>query len=101
MANNTEIPDSWAIPDDLSKKISEALNKKSITPEDKLANALEDIARDIALIEPHPQDWGWWITHLLEQMEGEAERRIKHDDFNEMLRTLLSELTKRVDSRKW
>ena len=89
------------MPDNLSKKISEVLNTKPISPEDELADALGEMARDIALIEPDPKDWGWWVTYLLEQLEGEAERRIKHDDFDDMLRTLLSELTKRVESRKW
>lgn len=45
------------MPDDLAKKVSEALNRKSITPEDELADALDEMARDIALIEPDPKDW--------------------------------------------
>ena len=49
MSNNAEIPDGWAMPDDLAKKVSETLNKKRITPEDELADALEEMARDIAL----------------------------------------------------
>jgi len=40
MKNNAEIPDGWAMPDDLAKKISKVLNKKPITPEDELADAL-------------------------------------------------------------
>lgn len=51
MKNNSDIPDGWAMPDDLTNKISEVLNKKSITPEDELADALGDMVRDIALIE--------------------------------------------------
>ena len=51
MKNNSDIPDGWAMPYDLTNKISEVLNKKSITPEDELADALGDMARDIALIE--------------------------------------------------
>jgi len=39
------------MPDDLSKKISEMLNNKPITPEDELSDALEEMARDIALVE--------------------------------------------------
>jgi hypothetical protein len=45
------------MPDDLAKKISEVLNNKPISPEDDLADALGDMARDIALIEPDPMDW--------------------------------------------
>jgi hypothetical protein len=52
MDNDSKIPDSWAMPDDLAKKIDDVLNKKRITPEDELADALEEMARDIALIEP-------------------------------------------------
>ena len=65
------------MPDDLSKKISEVLNNKPITPEDELADALGDMARDIGLIEPHPLDWGEWMAYLLERMEVEAKRRGK------------------------
>jgi len=50
------------MPDDLAKKISEVLNHKPITPEDELSDAQEDMARDIALIEPDPVDWGWWVA---------------------------------------
>ena len=50
------VPDSWAMPDDLAKKINERLNKKTLRPEDELADALEEMARDIALIEPDPRD---------------------------------------------
>ena len=59
-------PPGWAMPDDLAKKVSEALNKKSIPPEDELQDALEDLTRDLALIEPNPVDWGWWVSYLLE-----------------------------------
>ena len=45
------------MPADLAMIVSETLNKKRITPEDELADALEDMARDIALIEPDPRDW--------------------------------------------
>ncbi len=75
MSNNSDLPDGWAIPDDLSKKISDVLNNKRITPEDELADALEDMARDIVLIESNPLDWAGWKTCFLEQMEVEAERR--------------------------
>jgi hypothetical protein len=46
------------MPDDLAKKISNGLNKKTIRPEDELVDALRKMARDIALIEPDPKDWG-------------------------------------------
>ena len=62
-------PPGWAMPNDLSKKISEVLNNKPISPEDELADALEDMARDISLIEPDPVDWSGWVIYFLEMME--------------------------------
>ena len=45
------------MPDDLAKKVKDTLNKKRVMSEDELADTLEEMARDIALIEPVPQDW--------------------------------------------
>jgi hypothetical protein len=47
------------------------------------------MARDFALIEPNPQEWGWWVNYLLERLEGEAKRRGKRDDFKLMLQDLI------------
>ena len=66
------LPEGWAMPDHLARKISESINRKRITPEDELQDARDEMARDFALIEPKPADWGWWVFYLLEQMEGEA-----------------------------
>ena len=57
MNNKPDLPDSWAMSDDLSKKISDVPNKKPISPSGELADALEDLVRDIALIEQNPLDW--------------------------------------------
>jgi hypothetical protein len=47
------------MPDDLAKKITGGLNRKTLRPEDELAEAIEEMARDIALIEPDPIGcWG-------------------------------------------
>ena len=48
MNDKSDLPDDWAIPDDLSKKISKVLNNKSIAPINELADALDDMARDNA-----------------------------------------------------
>jgi len=85
MSNNHNVPDGWAMPDALTKKVSEALNRKSITPEQELQDALDDMARDIALIEPNPVGWGGWVIYLLEQILAEAYWRGKQGEFNEML----------------
>ena len=45
------------MPHDLAKKVSEVLTRKSITPEDELQDALDEMARDIPLIESNPVDW--------------------------------------------
>ena len=47
MDNNHDLPEGWAMPKDLAKRISEAVNKMPITPEDELQDALADIARDV------------------------------------------------------
>jgi hypothetical protein len=52
----SDLPDGWAVPDDLAKKISEVLNNKPISPENELADALEYMARDISLIELVPDN---------------------------------------------
>ena len=67
-------------------------------PEDEVQNALDEIARDIALIEPNPVDRGGWVAYLLEQLEGEAQRRGKQVDFEEMLRTFSNDLIKRQEN---
>jgi hypothetical protein len=45
--------------------------------------------RDIALIEPEPKDWAWWVSYLLEQLEAEAQNRGKQAKFEELLRELI------------
>jgi len=32
------------------------------------------MARDIALIEPNPGDWGGWVRYFFDQMEMEVKR---------------------------
>jgi hypothetical protein len=82
------------MPDDLPKKVIGALTRKSVTPEDELQAALEDMARDIALIEPNPLNWGEWVSYLLDQVEAEAKRRGKRGDYGEMLRSSQMDIDK-------
>lgn len=79
MSNNYDIPNTWGIPDDQAKKVRERLSKKSIRPEDAVQKAIEELTRDIRIIEPDPKDWVWWVIYLLEQMEGEAKKRKKKE----------------------
>ena len=88
MNNNPDVPDGWVMPDDLAKKGSEVLYKKPLSLENEREDPLDELARDIALIEPDPEDWAGWVAYLLEQMEGEAKKRGKHNSYLEMLRTL-------------
>ena len=74
MSKNPVFPETWGIPDDQANKVREALSKKSIRPEDRVQDALDDMARDIALIEPDPQDWTGWVNYLLESLQTEAQK---------------------------
>ena len=80
------------MPKDLAKQVKDTLNRKSITPEQELQDALEEMARDIALIEPDPKDWGGWVIFFLDQMEAEAKKRWKQIDFDEMIKSLREDL---------
>jgi hypothetical protein len=51
-------------------------------------SAVDDMARDIAFIEPNLVDWGWWVMYLLDQMEVKAQRRVKHYNFEKMFKSL-------------
>jgi hypothetical protein len=64
MNNKPDLPEGWAMPDDLARKVNESINRKRITPEDELQDAFRDLANDLALIEPDPRDWGWWVSYL-------------------------------------
>ena len=92
MSKNPKIPDTWGIPDDQAKKVREALSKKSIRPEDAVQKAIEELARDIAIIESDPQDWGWWVSYLLEELEGKAKKIGNIDEFKRMLEYLSEEI---------
>jgi len=94
MSKKPTIPETWGIPDDQANKVREALGKKSIRPEDAVQKALEELARDIAIIEPDPLDWVWWVGYLLEELEAEARRKREIPDFRKMLRTLSNNLAK-------
>ncbi|MGB5843574.1 MAG: hypothetical protein WBG94_03935 [Anaerolineales bacterium] len=62
--------------------------RKFITPEQELQDALDEMARDIALIEPNPEDWGWYVTYLLEKMEEEANKVRNSAAYETMLHDL-------------
>lgn len=53
MDNNSDLPEGWAKPADLAIRISELVNNEPYAPEKVLQEAIEDMVRDIALIEPN------------------------------------------------
>jgi hypothetical protein len=101
MSNTPKIPNTWGIPDDQAKKVIEALSKKSIRPEDIVQEAIIKMARDIAIIEPDPKDWGWWVTYLLEQLEFHADKRKSFNNYEQTLAVLVDKLQDRIKGGKW
>ena len=101
MNNGDHVPEGWAVPDDMSEWLKKSVNRKPYAPEDDLQDAIDDIAQDIAILEPDPVDWGGWVSYMLGQLEGEAKKRVRIGDFEKMLRTLANEFVDRVDSGKW
>ena len=88
-------PSTWGLPDDMANKIGKAMSRKAVMPEDAVQQALEEIARDIAIIEPDPVDWGWWVTYLLDWLEAEADKVNKTENFDSMLLELRKYLVAR------
>ena len=93
MNKDDHIPEGWAVPDDMSEWLRKSVNQKPYSPENDLQEAIDEMARDIAILEPNPIDWGGWVSYMLEQLEGEAQKRIRIGDFENILRTLAKELT--------
>ena len=81
MVKKSDLPEGWAMPDYMAKRVSDSVKKKPESPEDKLQKALDEVVQDIALIEPDPKDWAWWVSYLLEKLEEEAKKRGKPVDF--------------------
>ena len=79
----------------------EALSKKSIRPEDAVQKAIEEIARDNAIIEPDPKDWEWWVKYLLESLQTEAQKDRKSATYKAMLLDLREALETRIEGGKW
>jgi hypothetical protein len=80
--------------------VRDALTRKSITPEQELQDAVEEMARDIALIEPDPEDWGWWVGYLLEKLMDQAEKRRMLNQIQQALLELADNLQNHKEGRK-
>ena len=94
-----ETPPGWSLPVDLADRLGEVMNQKPKSPENELADALEDMARDIAVVEPEPMDWVGWISCFLDQLEQESEKRIRGFDFNSVRDALVNELQDRMNTK--
>ena len=101
MNNKSELPEGWAMPDYMARKVSESINRKRITPEDELQDAFSDLANDLRLIEPDPSDWAWWVGYLLEQMEIQAEKHGQIEQYEYTLKVLAEKLQNRIKDGKW
>lgn len=58
------------------------------------------MARDFALIEPNPQEWGWWVGYLLEQLMDQAEKRRMLNQIQQVLLKLADNLQNHKEGRK-
>jgi len=101
MTKNPIIPETWGIPDDQAKKVREALRKKSIRPEDAAQKAIEELARDVAIIEPDPMDWERWVGYLLEELETHSEKGKSTEQYEHTLKVLVEKIQNRIKGGKW
>ena len=101
MSKTPLIPDTWGIPENQADKVRQALRKKSTRPEDAVQKALDEIARDIAIIEPDPSDWSWWVSYLLEQMEMHGEKRRLIYNYEKVLTVLIDKINHRIQGGRW
>jgi hypothetical protein len=101
MANKSDLPEGWAMPEYMAKRVSDSVKKKPESPEDKLQKALDEVARDIALIEPNPKDWAWWVGYLLEQMEIQAQKRGQNNQYEFALEVFEESLQNRIKGGRW
>jgi hypothetical protein len=92
MEKNPDLPPGWSMPEDQAKKLQEYLHKGPKSPEQELDDALQDIARDIAILEPDPADWEGWLSLFVAHLETEARQRRIHDSFMEMVKSMQSSL---------
>jgi hypothetical protein len=100
MSKISNIPDSWGIADDQATKVREAQSKKSTKPEDAVQKAVEELARDIAIIEPDSRDWTGWVNYLLESLQTEAQKDRKSATYEAMLLDLREALEPRIEGGK-
>ena len=56
MNEKSDLPEGWAMPDYMAKRLSEGVNKKPESSEDKLQKALDEMERPNSLIEQIPAD---------------------------------------------
>ena len=56
------------------------------------------MVRDIALIEPDPQDWAGWVIMFIDKLEEESNRM--RFDLNTILDEIVNELQNRMQKNR-
>ena len=82
-----------SMPEEMARKLNESINKKPITPFDDLKDMLEQTANDLTLVEPDPENWSDWVAYFLEVLQIESQESGQSEKFDNMLRSLVKELS--------
>ena len=102
MTDKSDLPDGWAMPDDMAKRINDVLSQRPRpTPLDELIDAIKQMGSEIADVEPEPGDWAGWITYLLEVLQVEAQKDRKDAAYESMLLELRETLETQIKGGKW
>ena len=70
--------------------------RKPTRPEDAVQSGLKELARDIAIIEPDPSDWSWWVCYLLEELEFHARKRRLIYNYEDAIVILIDKIKTRI-----
>ena len=58
------------------------------------------MARNFAMIELNPYDWGRWLIYFYDQLEEESQGSRRGFDFNSLLDSLVNELHERMRNNR-
>ena len=100
--DDNDLPEGWSMPDDMAESLNKFMNQKArSTPLNDLMEAVNDMANEIADVEPEPGDWAGWIAYLLEALQEQVEKDRKGGNFETMLQALRDDLEIRITGGKW
>jgi len=95
-------PSTWGLPDGMAESLGKAMEQKpKNNPLVDLMRSISRTAKEIADLEPDPNDWDGWVSYLLEELQLQASRDFKPAAFESMLETLKTSLAARIESGKW